>query len=347
MATTIPKTMRAIVLKEDGYSPDALPASQVREVERYLELAEVPVPEPGPDQVLIKVTAAMVNPSDLAFIQGGYGQPRVKGAPAGFEGVGEVVATKGLYAKTLKGNRVSFAVSLNGSGAWAEYAVTDAMSAISLRKDVRDEDGAALIVNPLTAAAMVEMVPKGGAFVVSGAASQLGKLMAGLAGDNGKRMIALVRRDGPSEALKALGASHVLNETSESFAADLKAVLKEEKPTVFLDCIAGSVSARVFAAMGRDSTWVIYGKMTPEPPEILEPGQLIFMRKKIEGFWLVSWMKNSSLMERMSAIKQVQARFADGKWKTDIKARVTLEDLVAELPKELDKTDGKVMITIS
>lgn len=343
MAKT-PAKMQAVLLREDGYAADAIPASQVRDVSRFLEHAEVDVPVPGPGQVLIKVIGSMVNPSDLSFIQGGYGQPRVQNTPAGFEGIGVIVDGKGFFARLNKGKRVAFVVGMGGSGAWAEYAVADAATVIPLRKDLRDEDGAALIVNPLTAAAMVEMVPKGGAFIASGAASQLGKLMAGLTDETGKRMIALVRRDEPITALKTLGARHVLNENSETFATDLKATIKAEKPTVFLDCIAGSISARVFSAMGNDSRWVVYGKMTTEPPEILEPGTLIFMRKKIEGFWLMTWLRKTGLLGKMAAVKQVQARFVDGRWKTDISAKIPLDQLVADLPAALDRPDGKVMI---
>jgi len=107
------------------------------------------------------------------------------------------------------------------------------------------------------------------------------------------------------------------------------------------------VSARVFAAMGKDSRWVIYGKMTPEAPEILEPGQLIFMRKKIKGFWLVAWMQNTDLAGKMKAIQAVQARFTDGRWHTDISSRVPLGQVVAGLPKALETRDGKIMITVS
>lgn len=340
----IPAKMDAVILRQGGYATDAVPASQVREVARWLEQATVATPTPGSDQVLIKVKAAMVNPSDLAFIQGGYGQPRVEGAPAGFEGVGTVVAGNGTYAQSLIGSRVAFVAG--GSGAWAQYVVAEAAVVIPLRPDLRDEDGAALIVNPLTAAAMVDMVPEGGAFIASGAASQLGKLMAGLARETGKRMIGLVRRDDPITALQDLGASHVLNETSDTFANDLKTALKAERPTVYLDCVAGSVSSKVFAAMGKDSRWVIYGKMTAEAPEILEPGQLIFMRKKIEGFWLVSWMQSTDLAGKMKAIQAVQARFADGRWATDISARVPLANVVAGLPAALAQPDGKIMITM-
>ncbi|MCB1367532.1 MAG: zinc-binding dehydrogenase, partial [Rhodobacteraceae bacterium] len=85
----IPQTMHALLLKADGFSSTGVPASDLKDVAPFVEHGEVPVPGPGPGQVLIRVRASMVNPSDLSFIQGNYGQPRVKGAPAGFEGVGE------------------------------------------------------------------------------------------------------------------------------------------------------------------------------------------------------------------------------------------------------------------
>ena len=343
---SLPETMQALILREGGFGADVVPSGEIGDVGRYLEAAEIPLPEPRPGQVLIRVRASMVNPSDLMFIQGGYGQPRVKGAPAGFEGVGEVVAGRGLMAARLKGRRVSFVVGPGGSGAWAEYATADAATVIPARRDLRDEDAAALIVNPMTAAAMVDLVPKGGAFVASGAASQLGKLMAPLAREKGKRMIGLVRRDAPVATLGELGAAEVLNETGKDFLTDLAGVLKREKPTVFLDCVAGALSSRVFDMMGNDSRWVIYGKLTPEPAEIRQPGTLIFQRKRIEGFWLVTWMRRTGLLRKLSAVRAVQARFADGRWRTDIAARVSLRNVTDDLNAALKQPDGKVMITM-
>jgi NADPH:quinone reductase-like Zn-dependent oxidoreductase len=341
----LPATMLALIQKADGYDPSGAADYRPRDVSSWLDLAEVPLPVPRDGQILIKVIGSMVNPSDVMFIQGKYGQPRVKGTAVGFEGVGTVVGGKGFQAWRLKGKRVSFVTGRGGTGAWAEYAVADAMTAIPLRPDVRDEDGAALVVNPLTAAAMVDLVPAGGAFVASAAASQLGKLMAGLARDSNRRLIALVRRDDPIAALKALGAAHVLNETAPTFQADLAAALKAEKPTVFLDAVAGSVSARVFNAMGMDSRWIVYGRLAVEPPEIVEPGQLIFMRKKVEGFWLVTWFARTGTLAKLRAIRAVQARFADGRWRTEVSARVPLRQALEDLPIALQETDGKVMIT--
>ncbi len=342
---SLPKTMKALLLCEDGYSQSPEVSPTLENIKTFLKLAEVPLPKLRPGQVLIRVRMASVNPSDTIFVQGHYGQPRVKGAPAGFEGVGEVVAGKGLYAAYLKGKRVSFVAGPTGSGAWAEYAVSDAASVIPLRKDVRDEDAAAMIVNPLTASAMVDLVPENGAFIATAGASQLGKLMAGLAKSTGRRLISVTRRDAPLETLKTLGASHALNETSATFAADLMAAIGAENPTVLLDAVAGAVSSRIFNAMPKDSRWIVYGKLTTEPPEILEPGKLIFMRQHIEGFWLVTWMARTPFLRKMKTIRAVQARFASGEWQTDIAARINLNAAIKDLPGALALTDGKVMIT--
>ncbi len=67
-----------------------------------------------------------------------------------------------------------------------------------------------------------------------------------------------------------------------------------EKPRIFLDAVSNQVSANVFNAMGRGARWVIYGKLDgDELPTIMEPGQMIFLSKKIEGFWLTRWMKQT------------------------------------------------------
>jgi len=343
---TNPAKMNALLLKEDGYSSDPRNIAELNEVAPYVEFGQVDVPKPGPGQVLIRVRMASVNPSDTIFIRGFYGQPRKQGTPAGFEGVGEVVDANGLYGRFMKGKRVAFAVGPNGSGAWADYAVTDAGACIPLRKGVRDEDGAAMIVNPLTAAAMVNMVPKGAAFVATAAASQLGKLMAPMARETGRRMIAVARRDEPLATLKELGAVAALNEKSDSFQDDLKAVIAKEKPRVLLDAVGGSVSAQIFHQMPNDSRLINYGKLTDEPFVIKETGQLIFMRKKIEGFWLVTWMRKTPFFQKMQAIRQVQARFADGRWRTDVTARIALADVIDEMPAALAKSDGKVVISV-
>ena len=333
--------MFAAILKEDGYSGQAT-GPRIENAADWLEAAELPMPEAGAGQVVIKLKAASVNPSDLHFIKGEYGQPRVKGAAAGFEGCGEVVEA-GAGAEGLLGKRVAFVAA--AAGAWAEYVLCEAMNCIPLRDDISDADGAAQIVNPLTAMAMVDIAAQAkAALVISAAASQLGKLMIGLAKDLGLNTIALVRRADAVGALKALGASEVLDITSPAFAADFAKTSRALKPRIFLDAVGDQTSEQVFANMPNGARWVIYGNLAGTPPTLTQLGQLIFMDKQIEGFWLTKWMRTTPPTDQMRVVGEVQARFADGRWRTDISSRIKLRDVVAELAEATRKTDGKVLI---
>lgn len=339
----VPARMKALLQKHDGYSKDHS-GVVLEAMAPYVEPGEIDVPEPGDGQVVIKVRLAAVNPSDVMFIKGLYGQPRQMSRPPGFEGVGEVVAA-GAGAQALVGKRVAFATGKSGSGSWAEYALADMRSTIPVIDQVRDEDAAAFIVNPLTALAMFDLVREEGAksFVLSAAASQLCKLIMGAARDEGFRPIALVRRDDDGH-LAAAGAAHVLNVTAPDFEEKLAAVLKEEKPRVFLDAVTGSMAGQVFNAMGRGARWVIYGRMDSGDTIIPEPGQLIFMGKRIEGFWLTEWMRVTPPERTAAVVMEAQKRFADGRWKTDVTAIVRLEDAMSRVPDELAKPDGKIFI---
>jgi NADPH:quinone reductase-like Zn-dependent oxidoreductase len=296
--------------------------------------------------VIIKVILGNINPSDLHFIKGEYGQPRRAGVPGGFEGVGEIVDA-GKGGEALIGNRVAFYVVANGSGSWAQYALTDVTSCIPLRNDLRDEDGATLFVNPLTAIAMFDEVSKSktDSFIMTAAASQLCKLISALAVGEGIRPISIVRRNQQIEMLKDNGSTHVLNINDDDFASQAATILREEKPRVMLDAVADQTSVMLFEAMPNRARWLIYGKLSLQAPQLNQIGQLIFMDKSIEGFWLAKWIKDTPAGEQMQAIAKIQQLFVTGKWKTDISAIVALSSAIDELPSALSgMNDGKVMI---
>ncbi|GIL01563.1 MAG: NADH oxidoreductase [Alphaproteobacteria bacterium] len=341
----IPAQMPALVQNESGYSQLDV-GIELDSLDPYVTLASVPVPRPAANQVLIRVALASVNPSDISFIKGRYGQPREAGRPAGFEGVGTVVASGGGFmAGRLRGKRVAFVA--RSAGSWAEYVVAGATECIPLRKDVRDEDGAAMIVNPLTAYAMFDLVRREGAkaFVMTAGASQLCKLLAGLARDEGLVAISIVRRDEQIEPLKALGATHVLNSAAPGFVAQLRDVLAREKPRILLDAVTGAQAADIFHEMGSGARWVVYGRLDTGPTVIREPGQMIFLGKRVEGFWLASWLRRAPLLARINAARAVQKRFASGRWSTDVAAIIPLAEAHARLPAALSGANaGKVML---
>lgn len=340
------ETMKALIQKHDGYATAPSPFN-LEDAAPYVELADMPVPQPGEGQVLLKIRLASVNPSDVMFIKGLYGQPRQIGRTAGFEGVGEVVGSGGgAYADSLVGKRVSYASGPNGTGSWAEFAIADAAGCIPLIDGVSDVDGAAMIVNPLTALAMFSIVREEGekAFVLTAGASQLCKLIMGVAREEGYRPIAIVRRDDQIELLKAAGAAHVLNASAPDYEEKLQAVMRDEKPRILLDAVTGPQAAHIFHVMPRRARWIIYGRLDATLPAIEEPGQMIFMHKKIEGFWLTEWFRTAGDKARMDAVMRAQKNFADGTWKTDVTATIPLSRAVEELADELAKPNGKVFL---
>ena len=339
--------MKSLILKNEGYASQAPESAVLSDMKPFVEFGELSEPSPGKGQVKIKVSLASINPSDEMFIQGLYGQPRIMGNAAGFEGVGVVVESGGgSIADGINGLRVAFVAAPGMPGTWSEYSIADAAGCIPLINGVRDEDGAAMIVNPLTAMAMFELVKnsESKSFIISAGASQLCKLMISVAAEQGYSPIAIVRRDSQIEPLKKLGAVHVFNSESETFLADFNATMRTEKPRIFLDAVANQSCAQVFDKMPNRSRWVIYGKLDAQLPTLLQPGQLIFQSKVIEGFWLTRWMMETPIAEKIAVIQDVQKRFSNGSWNTDVTAIIPLDEACSRVPEELAKPNGKVFI---
>ena len=331
--------MRALVQLEDGYSGQQT-GPNVTDLSPFLKLAELPRPEPKPGQVVIRMHLAAVNPSDIHFIKGEYGQPRVKDAPAGFEGVGEVVAGD----TPLLGQRVSFFAT--GSGTWAEYAMTDASQIVPCHPDLSEVDAAGLLVNPLTAIAMFEIVQKAGAdsFVLNAAGSQLGKLLIALGRDHKIKPIAVVRRPEQAGPLQQLGAAHVIVTSDENALSMAQQLFKDLSPRILLDAVGDQMTADLFFAMPAHARWINYGKLATEAPALTQLGQLIFMTKSIEGFWLTRWLKDAGQARVAEAFGDIQARFISGAWKTDIAGVAPLSAAMTDLPTLLSTSDGKAFI---
>ncbi|WP_411889056.1 alcohol dehydrogenase catalytic domain-containing protein [Yoonia sp. SDW83-1] len=331
--------MKALIQLHDGYA-DTQTGPNIDDLSPFLALQDVPVPTPGDGQALIKVHLAAVNPSDIHFIKGEYGQPRVKGMPAGFEAVGEVVAGD----TPLKGQRVSFFA--DASGTWAEYAMTDASRLVPCRPDLAEPDAAGQLVNPLTAIAMFDMVKESGAdsFILNAAGSQLGKLLIALGRDHGIRPIAIIRRAEQAQALKDLGAAEVIVTGADDPLGQAQSIFKTLKPRILLDAVGDQFTSDLFFAMPSHARWVNYGKLSTEAPKLTQLGQMIFMGKQIEGFWLTRWMKQVDPARIPEAFSEIQKRFVTGKWTTDVAGIVPLSEAMDKLPEALAKPDGKAFI---
>jgi NADPH:quinone reductase len=291
----IPKTMRALVL-------------HAYEVGSYASLAleDRPTPQPGKGEVLVRMAASPINPSDLASLQGLYGVPKALPVVPGIEGSGTVVrAGSGYLARRLLGKRVACAAGA-GDGAWAEYMVAPALQCSPLPASVDDEQGAMRIVNPYTAWAHLQIARQagGGAIVETAAASALGQMVNRLAQRRGVQVINIVRRDTQAETLRALGARHILNSEAPDFDSQLRERCRQLGARLAFDAVAGAMTARLLSALPPEGRVVVYGGLAGEVFSI-NPGELLFTQKHIDGFYLTRWIAHQNPLALLAMQRQL------------------------------------------
>jgi NADPH2:quinone reductase len=244
-----------------------------------LSLHDVPVPSPAANEVLVRVEASPINPSDLGVLIAGAdmstatvaGTPerpvvtatlkdgaleglsaRVdKPLPVGNEGAGTVVAAgSSSAAQALVGKTVGIA----GGGMYTQYRAVDASACLVLPDGTTPKDGASSFVNPLTALGMLETMRREGhsALVHTAAASNLGQMLVKLCIRDGVPLVNIVRKPDQEEQLRSLGAVHICNSTSPSFSNDLVEALKATSATVAFDATGGgTLASQILSGMER------------------------------------------------------------------------------------------------
>jgi NADPH:quinone reductase-like Zn-dependent oxidoreductase len=239
----------------------------------HLSLAEIELGEPGPDEVIVRVDAAPVNPTDLvlmlsmadlshAKVSGGElvapVPPKVlevfaarigRAIPIGTEGAGTVIAA-GANAQAMIGKVVAAA---NG-GMFATHRKLPAAAVRELPAGRTAEAGASSFVNPMTSLSFVETMRAEGhkAIVHTAAASNLGQMLVKICAADQVPLVNIVRRAAQVDQLRALGATHVVDSSSASFAADLVVAIAATGATIAFDAIGGGPQvSQIFDAMER------------------------------------------------------------------------------------------------
>ena len=245
--------------------------------ELALWLEEVAVPEPAADEVVVRVEAAPINPSDLGLLLGpadlatmraggsterptltaSVPKARLPGVagrldqalPVGNEGAG-VVVKAGSDAPALLGKTVA----TRTPGMYAQYRVAKLVDCIVLPAGTTAKDGASAFVNPLTALGMVETMRNEGhtGLVHTAAASNLGQMLVRLCLADGIPLVNVVRSAQQAELLRGIGAEHVVDSTSPTFVDDLTAALAKTGATLAFDAIGGgTLGDAILAAIER------------------------------------------------------------------------------------------------
>jgi NADPH:quinone reductase len=348
-----------------------------------VEVVETEIADPSGNQVLVKMEAAPINPSDLAILTGAadlenaeyshgkfvatmpepfnsaqkarHGQP----LPVGNEGAGTVIAAgESEYAQSLVGQRVACVPG----NAFSQYCLADAHMCLPLG-EMSAEQGASAFVNPMTALGFVETAKMEGqgAIIHTAAASNLGQMLVKICQEDNIPLVNIVRKAEHVELLSGLGATHIVNSSDEDFMSQLRGAIEATGAYLGFDPIGGGqASDNCFKAMeqvaaksmgeysryGSDQAkkMYIYGRLDLGPT-ILTPAYGF-------GWTLSGWLLTPFLQQAgMETVLRMRQRVVEGLTSTfasTYKSKVSLEEMLtrdAALDYRQMKTGEKYLVT--
>lgn len=328
--------------------PESMWAVRQHDPKGKLVLETVPVPRPGHGEILVKMAASPINPSDLALLKGGYLSRDYPFTP-GLEGSGTVLASGGgLLARFRKGKRVACTPDPNGDGAWAEYMKVSAMRAVPLPHSISMEQGAMMLVNPMTAMAFFQLAKEGRhrAMVNNAAASSLGKMLIRLALSRDFPLISIVRKEEQVKKLEELGAAHVLNSSSPSFESELRELADRLGATLILDAVGGGQSSTLLNAAPPGAILMTYARLSGETLTA-RSADLMLQGKHIAGFQLGQWLEHKSLTYKLRFIRRVKQELGKSLY-SEISRTCSLEEAASAVLQYRDqKPEGKIILTMA
>jgi NADPH:quinone reductase-like Zn-dependent oxidoreductase len=331
--------------------------------ELELSLAKVDIPDPAPDEILVRVEGSPINPSDLGLLLSAADMSTARASdgpvvtasvpkhflpalaaridqsmPVGNEGAGTVVAAgSDPAAQALLGKLVAGI----GGAMYAQYRILKAADALVLPPGATAVDGASCFVNPLTALGMVETMRREGhtALVHTAAASNLGQMLQKICLKDGVALVNIVRSAEQAKILTGIGAKHVLDSTSPGFVADLTDALAETGATLAFDAIGGGkLTSQILGAMEvalnrKAAVYSRYGSATHKQVYIyggLDTGPTELVRSYGMSWGVGGWLLTYFLMKVAPAETQrLRQRVAD-ELKTTFASHYTAEISLAE-----------------
>jgi NADPH:quinone reductase-like Zn-dependent oxidoreductase len=294
--------------------------------ELELSLVQIPIPEPGPDEVVVRVEASPINPSDLGLLVGAADMSTAKASgtkeapvvtakvpeaamkamagrldesmPVGNEGAGVVIKTGSSdAAKALMGKTVA----MIGGAMYSQYRCLKVAECLPLPPGTTPAEGASCFVNPLTALGMTETMRRKGhkALVHTAAASNLGQMLNRICLKDGIGLVNIVRSPQQADILRKIGAKHICDSTAPTFMDDLTDALVETGATLAFDAIGGGklagqiLTGMEIAANKTAKVYSRYGSSVHKQVYIygsLDPGPVILNRAFGMAWGVGGWL---------------------------------------------------------
>ncbi|QQL45963.1 MDR family NADPH-dependent oxidoreductase [Sulfuriroseicoccus oceanibius] len=277
---------------------------------------------PPPGHLRVKVLASAINPADINYLEGQYGDRPELPARLGMEGIATVIAHAPDTLPTPEapvpaiGSQVIF---IRRCGCWADILDVTPEDVLKVPTNLTPEQGALLKVNPMTALRMLsdfaDLNP--GDWVMQNAAnSSVGECVIQIAKKLGLRTVNVVRREGLQQPLTSLGADAVIVD-SKNTKDELMEITAGNAPKLGLNAVGGDSALRMMDCLANRGTMVTYGAMSRRAIKVPN-GMLIFKQLRLEGFWVTKWIA----AQKRARLETDYASLAQ--WMTDGSLRTTV-----------------------
>lgn len=310
-----------------------------------LRVIEQPWPEPAANEVVVKMSAAPINPADLNSIEGKYPIRPTLPATPGMEGAGIVVEVGSDVRDLPLGAQVILPHSF---GTWREACAIAADKLVAAPPEIDPLQTAMLKVNPITAWRMLHdfvSLRRGEWLIQNAANSGAGQCVIQIARELGYKTVNVVRRPELVGELRALGGDVVLVD-GENLREEVAAATEREPIRLALNAVGGENALRVAKTLASEGTMVTYGAMSLQPL-CIPNGMLIFKNLRFTGFWVNKWYDAATPQERAKTFAPIFDMAKSGLLRSKVEATYSLREAQAAIAHaSQNKRSGKVVFTL-
>lgn len=318
-------------------------------------VAEIPIPAPIPNYVIVKVLASPVNPIDYYRSHGLFGAAPYEPYVCGNEGAGIVTEVGEGVPKDIIGKKVAVWPEIieikDKVGMWCQYARIPYSACVFIEDSQNCEEFCELFVNPLTLLSFVMLAKemKCKTIIATAAMSALCKSLVKVCATEGIDVIGIIRKEEDLKTLLELGFKHALNLMKPEFEKELKEIAAKTDARIAFDAIAGDMPGKLLGAMPNNSTVFVYGRLSGKSPSVDSlKDQMEKENKKLQWFSVTDYKIIKDPEERKKALEYIQKDVKEGGklFKINVVKRFTLDEFKTafETYTKVAST-GKVIIT--
>ena len=311
-----------------------------------VELHELDEPVLGPEEVLVAMEAAPLNPSDFMLVRGAYRVDATFPFPLGTEGVGRVVGCGSDIDSSLAGRRV-LVLPNHEQGTWADRVVVPARNLVPLTGEADPVQLAMLGINGLTAYLLlsryVSLMP-GDWIGQTAANSAMGEYVGRLARLAGVKTLNIVRRPEAAERVRQFGGDRVIVQ-GDNLHRDIEDALGGKRLRLVLDCVGGAAVGELTKWLEPGGSIASFGVQDGQWPAI-SPYDLIFQDLTLHGFSIRTWMRNAPHTVIKGIYQTLGDLVADGSLSAAVDSVYPLDGFKDAFAPSLNASrEGKVLFT--